>query len=109
MTTTVVNVKVESCTYYCGRDKHNEMHFGNPFSHIPNIPNTILVNTREDACDRHNTWVRGLSDFDVEPERRIWIIQNLEVLRNNKLGCFCKPKRCHCDNYVILLAEAIAA
>lgn len=90
--------------FYIGR-KHSGMHFGNPFTHLPGVPNTIRVATRDHACDNFDAWIDGKAFAAVEPERRKWILDHLYLLENQDLGCFCYPKRCHGTSYFRLLNE----
>jgi hypothetical protein len=75
------------------------MHFGNPFSHERGTLAVVRVKTREEAIGRHKTWLDGTTDQEVEPERRLWILQNLHHLRGKRIGCYCKPLPCHGDTY----------
>ena len=86
---------------YVGRKRNTNQHFGNPFSHIQ-LPNTVLVKDRDEACDAFAEWIEGTGFQDVEPERRTWILANLSKLRGNSLGCFCAPKRCHAETLMAL-------
>lgn len=56
--------------------------------------------TRDQACDKHMIDARERAQRDPA-----W----LEYLRGKDLVCYCKPKRCHGDNYLILLEEARVA
>ena len=95
--TRVVNFKREECDVYIGREK-GEFHYGNPFK--------IGVDGNRMKCiAKHMTWLKGNGYQDVEPERRKWILKNLEKLRGKRLGCFCYPYPCHGDNYVKLLKK----
>lgn len=81
------------------------MHYGNPFTHLRNVPGTIWVPTRDEACDAFEKWLRGEDWHDVEQERRQWILDNMEELRGHDLGCFCAPERCHGHTYKKVLEE----
>jgi hypothetical protein len=95
METRVVNMKTEPWDIYIGRKWDSKDHFGNPFSHLSNIKNTIKVATRNEAVEKYRQWLMGLVDNNIEPERRQWILNNLHLLQGKKLGCFCHPKNCH--------------
>lgn len=90
--TKVVNIRHEKYDTYIGRKDGNE-HFGNPFSHLtsPNL-STVKVDSREDSITAFKQWLSGEAWFDVEQERREWIIKNLDSLKDKTLGCFCRPK-----------------
>nr|DAV12599.1 MAG TPA: protein of unknown function (DUF4326) [Caudoviricetes sp.] len=50
--------------------------------------------TRDEVCDLHMEYARKRA-----AENPAW----LEYLRGKDIVCYCKPKRCHGDNYMILL------
>lgn len=105
----IVNIKTTNENYfYIGRKNDGSMHFGNPFSHL-SYAAAIRVSTRNEAVDRCESWLRGTTDTDVEPERRQWILDNLEQLRDQVLGCFCNvpQQKCHGQVYEKLLAEKV--
>ena len=88
---TVLNKKVSGIptgAIYIGRGSK----WGNRFTHIPNIPNTVLVKNRDEACDRH------LSDLEDKVRKGEISIQELANLHGKNLVCFCAPLRCHGDN-----------
>lgn len=102
MTTTVVHVN-DGCDVYCGRRRHG-MHFGNPASHGPGLA-SVKVGSREQAIQFFDDWLAGKHP-DVEPDRRRWVLDNIPSLKGKRLGCFCRPKTCHCD-VLVRLAENI--
>lgn len=61
----------------------NGMHFGNPFSHA-NYNGTIKVDSVKDAVEAFTAWLRGDTTYKnidltkVEPERRQWIVNQIE-------------------------------
>jgi len=73
---------------YIGRKKKSGEHFGNPFE-------IGKDGTRDEVCDMFEAWLAGKAFKRVEPERRQWILDNLSMLANKKLLCFCAPLRCH--------------
>lgn len=102
--TRVVNITKEAYQIYIGRSSYiKNQHYGNPFSHLSRGGNTIKVASRDEAVNRHKTWLKGESDLDVEQERRIWILNNLHKLKDKVLGCYCHPLRCHGDNYIEMI------
>jgi hypothetical protein len=100
----VVNKKVERGDIYIGR-KDQGMHYGNPFTHrkIGTLA-SVVVKNRHEAVARFESWLRGTSDHEVEPERRSWILAHLSELLNHSLECFCAPLECH-GNILAILAE----
>ncbi len=104
MKTTVVG-RGKTYDVYIGRKRGTIQHFGNPFTTMRRSLGSVLVPTRRDAIDAFRRWLKGEDYLNVEPERRAWILDNLDVLRGNRLGCFCKPLSCHGDVYVEMLEE----
>lgn len=97
--TRVVNirdfVKSEGLYVYCGRTRE-KFHYGTPFPLM-----TSTGSRRDWACDMFDLWLYGDPQFvEMEAERRVFVIQTLFLLEGKDLGCFCAPKRCHCDTYV---------
>ncbi len=116
---TIVGRVGQHAGVYIGRKHDGSMHYGNPFSHIPNVEGTIHVKNRDIACDAFIYWIDGrwedLCAFiggnverakNIEPERRSWIIANLKPLKNQTLLCYCTPQRCH-GNYLAHLADSL--
>jgi len=87
---------------YIGR-KDSDEHFGNPFSHKKSDIAQVKVKTREESIDLFRKWILGEKNCDIDPDRRLWILDNLERLRGKNLVCFCSPKPCHGDVYLKLL------
>lgn len=82
--TRVVNRNFELYDVYIGRPSK----WGNPFR----------VNkycSRDEAIDSYYEWILG------QPE----LIASLHELKGKRLGCYCKPKRCHGDVLVELVKE----
>jgi len=103
MKTRVVHCKKESFEIYIGR-KNFGMHFGNPFSFGGKSKIAKLdFSTREECIDAFREWINGTNYTDIEPERRKWVLDKMELLRGRSLGCFCKPQSCHGDVYVEML------
>lgn len=95
---TVVNIKKTDVPYvYIGRTEGHE-HFGNPFSHLQRSAATVRVRTLGQSVEEFRLWLKGKRP-EVEPYRRIWVLRNMHLLRNQHLGCFCAPKPCHGDLY----------
>ncbi len=86
----VVHCKREKFDIYIGRQcKRN--HWGNPASHMPNdnlAP--VKVKTRKESVQYFKDWLDGKYP-NIEPERRLWILENLDKLKDKTLACFCKP------------------
>ncbi|WP_274644942.1 DUF4326 domain-containing protein [Pseudomonas serbica] len=100
-------VKIGKAPYdeYIGRPKQpNMMHWGNPFG-LSGDKCAVRVSSRTEAMNRFWYWLEGTADQNVEPERRQWILDNLESLRGKRLGCFCMPQPCHGLIYRAFLGE----
>jgi len=95
----VVNVKKEPCTHFCGRAS----------SYIPSVHGvdlTVLGNPfksknfpREDCIEMYGEYLWEL--YEREDVHIMKALNSLYDYKNEKrLGCFCKPRRCHCD-YIV--------
>jgi len=69
---------------YCGRGSE----WGNPFV-------TGIHGSREGVIKKHQKYIEEKGVL----KRFIKMIESFTAT-NIELGCFCKPKSCHCDNYV---------
>lgn len=79
---------------YCGdhsRSGHKRSKWYNQFKKKKPHPDTGQPMTRDDVCDLF--------------EERQLPFMNVEPLRGRALGCWCAPKRCHCDSIVKKLEE----
>lgn len=81
---------------------NDTFHFGNPFTSKDSKIASAKVNNRAEAIAAFEQWLTGENYLDVEPERRQWILDNLENLRGKVLGCWCNPLPCHGDVLVKL-------
>lgn len=82
MITQVVNLKHESYDVYIGRGSI----FGNPFM-------IGYDGTRQEVIEQFREWA----------PRQKKIMDNIHLLKGNRLGCFCKPLPCHGDWYCEVL------
>lgn len=102
--TTIVNIRESKYDIFIGR-RNVKYHWGNPFTHL-DVPTRakIRMNSVNESMQAFRDWLLGIRYADVEPERRRWVLENMEAsLKGKVLGCFCKPKKCHGDVYVELL------
>ena len=53
-------------------------HYGNPFSALAKSAATVKVATVQESIERYDAWLRGKADQDVEPERRKWILEQID-------------------------------
>lgn len=92
MTTTVINIRNNPTNrqyVYIGRPSL----FGNPFTHLP-LKNTLAefqCKTREEAIEKYLDW------FIDALHTKKGFRKEVEALKGQTLGCFCKPESCHGD------------
>lgn len=72
---------------YIGR-KDKGAHFGNPFSHKDGTLAAVKVETVEEAVQKYDEWLDGKHP-EIEPQRRLWVLEMIPFLRNKKLLCYC--------------------
>ncbi len=98
---TVVNKYKEPNCIYCGRGTA----LGNPFK-------MHGESDRDNVCDLYENWFH--QQLQTENTAFHTQINNILINAGNNdinLGCFCAPKRCHCDtikNYIDDLILRIA-
>jgi len=94
----VVHCQKEPYEVYIGRGRCPQTGlksiWGNPFSHRDGTMAEYRVQTRQEAIERYEGYVRSRPD----------LIAALEGLRGKVLGCWCHPKPCH-GLVLIRLAE----
>jgi hypothetical protein len=87
--TRVVNVNHSKYDIYIGRNPdYGDTKFGNPF----------LIGrdgTREEVVTQY-------IDYIVNNKE---LLNELQKLKNKRLGCHCKPKLCHGDVLILLIEE----
>jgi hypothetical protein len=93
-------------TIYIGRTR-DPYHFGNPFPiGSPDPLDESIKLDRAGCILAFHGWLSGNPGYDhVEQDRKRWILENMEKLRGQTLGCFCAPKACHGDAYRVFLDE----
>ncbi len=98
----VVHCKRASFDRYIGRAFGERGLYGNPWSIGPD-------GTRDEVCDRYDTWLRTGRDFGnpwATAERREAILASLPALKDQVLGCWCGPEnRCHGETLIALIDE----
>uniref|UniRef100_A0A6M3L1R8 DUF4326 domain-containing protein n=1 Tax=viral metagenome TaxID=1070528 RepID=A0A6M3L1R8_9ZZZZ len=80
----VVNLRREPYDVYIGRPSK----WGNPFIVGEDGDRAICV-------EKYTEWIKANTD----------LLDSLDELRGKRLGCYCKPKACHGDVLVTMLAE----
>lgn len=98
--TTVVHCKIEEFDIYIGRPfKNQEWKFGNPFV-------IGQDGTREEVINKWKIWLdtgESFNNKDATEPRRQWILNHIHILKDKRLGCWCKHKPeipCHGDDLV---------
>lgn len=83
--TTVVNIYKEKYDVYIGRKgKGNDGYFGNPYP---------LLKGEDSGATLEKFKEYFLNRLEKDTEFKAKVIS----LRGKRLGCFCKPKKCHGD------------
>lgn len=91
MKTTVVHCKKKPYDIYIGRPSQ----FENPYSHLSRTLAKFKVDTREEAIEKYREYILGRPD----------LIALLPTLKGKRLGCWCRPQRCHGDVLIELIDE----
>lgn len=100
----VVHCRKEEYTHYCGRwprekaaREGRQNPLANMFAHVQSgVPGVTIVESREEAIRRFKEEAR------TNPE----IVEAIMALPEDAvLGCWCKPKDCHCDPIIELWLE----
>lgn len=86
----IVHCKRSTFDVYVGRPgKPTPWHWGNPFSHKAGTLAAVKVATAEEAVQAFEDWLDGTVHLEIEPERRLWILNSLPSLAGKVLGCWC--------------------
>lgn len=80
----VVHCKKEPYDIYCGRPSK----WGNPFS-------IGKDGDREEVIEKYRQWIMNNDE----------LLLDIMELDGKVLGCWCKPKACHCDVLVDIIEE----
>ncbi|MER7331622.1 MULTISPECIES: DUF4326 domain-containing protein [unclassified Micromonospora] len=79
--------------------------WGNPFR-VADCLDAMLAETDADArkvcVEAYDRWLDGEPEYaSVEPERRAWILANLDQLTGRNVACPCAPDElCHGDTLI---------
>lgn len=97
MRTSVVNIHLnQTFDIYIGRQRGITArlgartpgslgYWGNDWTHLKNVPNTIHVPTRDIAVQMYRQWAEN--EYKSNPKFR----EEAAKLRGKRLGCFCRP------------------
>lgn len=91
---TYVNCYKEECTHYCGRRSSIQKAQGNPIdlSVLSNPEPLKFESDREANLSRYAAYLLNLCNKHSE------FVNLLRAIPDGaKLGCFCYPKKCHCE------------
>ena len=93
----IVHVKRAEFDVYIGKPASpTPHHWGSPFA-------------KGDLAS-FDAWLDGTAYQDIEPERRLWILNNLPALAGKTLGCWCEPNApCHGQSLARLAQSAVDA
>jgi hypothetical protein len=104
MKTVAVNLYKEHHDVYIGRPRSGDAWtFGNPF--------VVGKHGVQGECVQlFERWLAGEDMLAISPDatdaRRKWMLEHLHLLKDKRLGCFCKPRACHGD-VLAALANAL--
>lgn len=94
--------KAWSCTHYCGRPNS----YKNVGANLSILGNPYFMKTesdRDDVCDKYETYFHNRLQTDPEFKSKVLSILSSET--DVVLGCYCAPKRCHCDTIKAYLEQ----
>lgn len=98
-----------NCTHFCGRKSSYKPQYGKDFSILGNPYYMADESMRDEVCDNFDNYFD--KKIKTDSEFRHAVMELVVLVINGEdvvLGCFCSPRRCHCDtikNYVIKLAS----
>jgi hypothetical protein len=93
----IVGRRTEPNAIYCGRPSP----LGNPF-----VPTNHSLEERNRVCDLYDEWIKNqIKNQNVKVINEIKRIYQLLNASDIILGCFCSPKRCHCDSIKSILEK----
>lgn len=88
----IVHCKKDKFDIYIGRPRYGQhWGFGNPFV-------VGRDGVRGECITQFENWLKNnesLGNKDATPERRNWILNNLQLIKGKTLGCWCAPRDCH--------------
>jgi hypothetical protein len=90
----VVNCFKEECDFYCGRKSSFHKAMGSPYD-LSILGNPEPLKSEEDRENNLKRYAKHLFRIcNEDPDYRL-ILKSLPD--DTVLGCFCAPKKCHCD------------
>lgn len=93
----VVHCKKEPYDVYCGRPSK----WDNPFVVFGHEYSSVGIDkfSREEAIEKYREWITLGGGKHL--------LNDLHELKGKTLGCWCKPKACHCDILLELANKVI--
>ena len=91
-----VHCKKEKFDVYIGRPTI----WGNPFSHKDGTLAEYKMDTRDEAIEMYEFYMRD--KIEKSPELKKLMIKQLD---GKILGCWCAPKKCHGDVLIKIIRE----
>ncbi|QSM00773.1 hypothetical protein YerA41_072 [Yersinia phage YerA41] len=91
----------KNCTHFCGRPKSYKPFYGKDFSILGNPYFMKDESFRMEVCDKYD--IHFHSKMLNDPAFRHAVMEIVVAVMNGEdviLGCFCYPRRCHCDTIV---------
>lgn len=70
--------------------------WGNRYSHLPGTLALFQTETRDEAVDKYEAWLRDQPELVAEIKR---------VFKGKSVICWCAPKRCHGDVIIKIANE----
>ena len=90
--------KVPDSTHYCGRSKNYKPEYGIDCSVLSNPFPLYKESDRDQNIEKYKYYFIHMIQNDILFRNNIeYIISDIKNGKNVVLGCFCFPKKCHCD------------
>lgn len=70
---------------------------GNPFSHLKGTKAQCKVQSRDEAVDKYEDWLRSKLNNDKNLTKEMLKLYKIAKCGDLNLVCWCSPKRCHGD------------
>lgn len=89
--------RATNCTHYCGRRSSYKSHYGIDCSYLGNPKPLLNEADRDAAVNEYQVYFDRQIMMDPVFATLITCLVQIATTQNIVLGCFCHPKRCHCD------------
>ena len=81
---------------------------GNPFSHLEGTKAQYKVQSRDEAVDKYEDWLRSKLNIDKNLTKEMLNLYKIAKGGDLNLVCWCSPKRCHGDVIKKIIEEKMA-